>query len=193
MKFNSGSKDFENPPAGSHAAVCVKVIDIGTQPSSYQGKPAEPKRKLRIFWELAETMADGRPFLAMQKYTASLHKKAALRRDVESWTGIKLTDAQIEGFSPRILLGKPCLLGLVESDDGNYVNVKSIMKLPKEMAAPKPVGELIYFDLDNFDAQVFSKFSEKTKATIMQSPEYQRLNTEDAPEAGGDHSDDIPF
>ena len=36
---DSGGGEFEQAPAGTHMAVCIRVIDIGTQDGEYQGKP----------------------------------------------------------------------------------------------------------------------------------------------------------
>lgn len=191
MKFNSGSAGFQNPTPGTHPALCTKVIDLGTQPTSYQGKPGTPQRKLRLFWELAEKMADGRPLIAVKKYTASLNEKATLRKDIETWTGTKLTAAQIEKFNPKILLGKGCLLSLVEN--GEFVNVNAVMKLPAGTAAPAAFGEMVYFDLDAFDPAVFEAFSESTKKLIESSPEYRALGHADAPDQPPTTPDDIPF
>jgi hypothetical protein len=36
---DTGGGDFEQAPAGTHMARCVRIIDIGTQFGEYQGKP----------------------------------------------------------------------------------------------------------------------------------------------------------
>ena len=46
---------YELAPAGSHTAVCLRVVDLGTQAGMYG-----PKRQILISWELPDDqMADG--------------------------------------------------------------------------------------------------------------------------------------
>ena len=52
MKWSdSGGKEFEQAPAGTHVARCIKLIDLGTQFGEYQGKPTSA-RKVVVSWEL---------------------------------------------------------------------------------------------------------------------------------------------
>jgi hypothetical protein len=131
------------------------------------------------------------------RYTASLNQKAALRRDLESWRGVKFSDADLKnGFDLRKLLGATCYLNLIESKDGNYINVSSIMRLPKGMQMQHQVNPSFYFSLDEFDQESFNKLSDKMKSLVEQSPEYKRISTgggEQVPLAAGKDADDIPF
>ena len=43
-------------------------------------------------------MPDGKPFLVRRRYTASLHEKSALRKDLESWRGRAFTNVELDGF-----------------------------------------------------------------------------------------------
>ena len=199
--------DFELVPAGTMAGICYRVIDIGTQQSNYLGQLKRAK-KITLSWELpGEKMADGlRVFNIHKRYTLSLHEKATLRIDLESWRGVPFTKDELKGFDISNLLGKPCLLGIVHAnkDGKEYANISSLLKLPKGMPAPEPVNPQIRFDLSNFDQAVYDGFSDSLKATIAKSPEYQELkgggklepNTtpdrEFAP-PGATLSDEIPF
>jgi hypothetical protein len=172
------SEDFELTPSGTIAGICYRVIDIGTQQSEYQGQVKRAK-KITLSWELpSEKMADGqRVFSIHKRYTLSLHEKAVLRKDLESWRGVPFTDDELKGFDIRNLLGKPCLLGIVheESKGKTYANISSILKLPKGMPAPEPVNTPVQFDLSEFDQTVYDSLSDSLKATIAKSPEYQEL------------------
>jgi hypothetical protein len=87
MKFTaSGGGNFENPEPGSYAAVCIRMIDLGTQEVTWQGA-TKLQHKIKIVWELSETMKDGRPFLAMRDFTVSLHEKSGLRQFLAGWRG----------------------------------------------------------------------------------------------------------
>lgn len=130
---------FTPAPAGTHCAVCCDVIDHGMLEVTYQGK-TQRKHKISIAWQIAEDMDDGKPFLVRRRYTLSLHEKASLRRDLESWRGRAFTSKELEAFDVENLLGIGCLLNVIHEsrNDSTFANVASIMRLPKGMNAPQP-------------------------------------------------------
>ena len=110
--------DYEPCPAGTHAAVCSRLIDLGTQKTSFQGQ-TKYQRKIYLEWELpAERMSDGRPFAVGQRYTFSSSPKATLRQHLEAWRGRRFEDEEIEGFELRDVLRKPCLINVVHQNAG---------------------------------------------------------------------------
>ncbi len=131
----SGTNFIPAPP-GTHAAVCCDVVDLGNLEVAFGGKK-KTQHKVRIVWQIAEDRADGKPYSTSKRYTLSLHEKASLRKDLESWRGRKFTDQELEGFDLEVLLGVHCLLNIIEEkkDGQTYSNVTSIMRLPKGMAA----------------------------------------------------------
>jgi hypothetical protein len=130
--------NFIPAPEGTWSAVCVDVVDLGTLEVDWGGKKKK-QHKIRIVWQIEEVMADNRPYTASRRYTLSLHKKAALRKDLESWRGRQFTVEELEGFDVETILGVPCLLNIIqEKKDGEtYSNVTGIMRLPKGMEAIK--------------------------------------------------------
>jgi hypothetical protein len=132
----SGS-NFVPAPAGAHAAVSVDVVDLGTLEVTYAGK-TKKQHKIEIVWQIAEDMEDGRPYRVKKRYTLSLHEKAGLRKDLESWRGRAFTDAELDGFDVESVIGVPCLLNVIHNASGGsvYANVSTIMRLPKGMTAP---------------------------------------------------------
>ena len=196
---NSGG-DFEQPPIGTHVAICVKVIDIGTQKSEYQGQ-ANIKRQCIVGWELPNelmTTGDyaGKPFTVSKFYTASLNEKANLRKDLANWRGRDFTEEELGGFESRNVLGKPCMLSLTLNDKGK-ARVTGVMALPRGTQVPAQTNKSVYFSLDEFDQAVFESLSDGYKKLIQASPEYRMLTAPDAPIQGknnfSDMDDDIPF
>lgn len=119
---NKEGGNFELPPIGTHGAVCIGIIDLGTQTDTYQGE-SKTQRKLYICWELTRKKnKEGNNFIVAQEYTWSLGKKAALRGVVEGWTGRQLGDN--EEFDWTSLIGRSCLVSLV--DKNGYPKVGSI-------------------------------------------------------------------
>ena len=191
MKFaQGGGKDFENVEPGTYPAVCTRVIDMGTQESTWQGEKKQA-RKIKLVFELAENMKDGRPFIAIRDFTASMHDKSAFKKFLVGWRGTDFTVEQVLNFDPQSLIGKGCLLSLIKN--GDYVNVDHASKLPKGMNAPTPAAGTIFLDLDNFKRTEFDKLSEKVKEKIINSPEYKALNQDKAFQGVKDMPDDIPF
>jgi hypothetical protein len=129
---------FVPAPAGTHAAVCVDVVDHGMLEVTYQGK-TQRKHRITIAWQIAEDMDNGKPFLVRRRYTNSLHEKATLRRDLESWRGRAFTDKELESFDLESLLSVGCLINVIheQRNGSTYANVASVMRLPKAMAAPQ--------------------------------------------------------
>jgi hypothetical protein len=134
-----GGPSFIPAPEGTHPAVCVDVVDLGEVEVTFQGK-TQRKRKVDIVWQIDVNMASGKPFLVRRRYTASLHEKATLRRDLESWRGRAFTDKELEAFDLESLVSVGCLINVIhETGNGStFANVASVMRLPKGMKAPTP-------------------------------------------------------
>ena len=47
------TNDFELPPKGQKAAICISSIDLGTHSSEYKGKIKE-RRIVRLIWAFIE-------------------------------------------------------------------------------------------------------------------------------------------
>ena len=204
MKWSdSGGGDFEQAPAGTHVARCVRLIDIGTQFGEYQGKP-NALRKVVVTWELPnELMTEGdfrgKPFLVNKWYTASLGEKANLRKDLVNWRGREFTDEELRGFEAKKILGTTCMLSLTPNEKGK-VRVTGVMKLPKGSDAPQQINPSIYFSLerDEFNQATFDSLSEFWQGEIKKSPEWADLQGKPGPVKASsskfeDMESDIPF
>lgn len=201
--------NFLPPPDGPQPAACFRVIDLGTQDTTYKGE-AKRQHQILIGWEIfsEERMTDGRPFTIGRKYTLSTSEKANLRKDLESWRGKKFADAELGPggtFQIESIIGKSCLLNIVheERDGSVYANVKGISRLPKGMAvgAPENATAFVWLTPEDFDATAFDKLSDNLKEIIQKSPEYRAIiSGEPLPNGNGttharepEFNDDIPF
>lgn len=202
MPPNNGG-DFELSPAGTHLAICYRVIDLGTQKVDWQGKTKE-QRKVMLSWELPdEKMSDGRPFAISQRYTFSSSEKAIFRQHLESWRGAPFKDSDFGpgGFDIRNILGKPCLLTVVHAEKGGrtYANIKGVAKPMKGTVAPDPVNVPVFFSLEpgEFNAELYETLSDGLKEVISKSPEFLKATgawTEPPDQGHHDELDDeIPF
>jgi hypothetical protein len=186
MNLKGKGGNFEKPEPGPFAAVCVRVIDLGTQKASWQGKE-KMSHKILVSWEVDQKMKDGRPFMLSKQYTVSLMETANLRADLESWRGRPFTQEEIDTFTEKNILGKPCLLTLVPSKDGKYINIGNVTGLPKGMTSPGQVNPSTSLSLDpeEFDQAVFDSLGDTIKAKIMLSPEWKVLKGDN-----GEHMQD---
>lgn len=200
MIISENPNTFEQPPIGAHRAICVSIVDIGTQRKEYQGK-VHLKREVRIGFELVDELIKsgdhaGQPFTITQFYTASLHENAKLREHLKNWRGRDFTPEELKAFDLRNILGKPCLLNVVHNDKGRSV-IGGIMSLPKNQEMPALANQILHFSLADFDRNTFESLSDGIKDMIKRSPEYQALvstylgQSEDSNDQALD--DDIPF
>lgn len=129
---------FTPCPAGSHAATCCDVVDLGIVKTNFNNQP-KSQHKVAVVWQTGESRDDGKPFLVKKRYTMSLHEKASLRKDLESWRGRSFTDDELNGFDLEVLIGVPCMISVVHAAQNGsvFANVSAIMKLPKGLP---PVG-----------------------------------------------------
>lgn len=204
----AGNAEFAITPEGTYVARCFKLIDTGTQTTTGQFGTKEQK-KIMISWELldGERMEDGKPYAVSQWYTASLHEKSQLRKDLEAWRGRKFTPEELEGFDLTKVLGQYCMIQIVHSNDGKYANVNAIMSTKEK---PTGVNPLVSFDIDNPDMEVFKGLSENMQKKIAAAPEWQgsqpttkpeptatpepeNVKIEDIGEGEPVNLDDIPF
>jgi hypothetical protein len=209
FKTNAGGGDFKSVPSGSHIAICNMVVDLGLQPGS-QMFPA-PKHQVFIRFEVPQerveyTDKDGKkqegPIVIGQTFTASMHEKANLRKQLEGWRGRKFTDEEAENFDVSSILGKACMLSVVENVKGDkvYSNISSIGALPKGFPAPKAENKPLYYADDDknsydllpewvrkkIDAQILPDKPQPQYTDSSVDWEYNPKNTEIT-------DDDIPF
>lgn len=143
----AGSGDFEYQlcPEGTHDAVCVAVVDLGTQPPSGKFIEQGPKRKVYLVFELVEEAT--RPLIA-KDYTASLHEKSALRKVAEAVAGRKFGDD--EEIDIARLAGRKCLISVTHTGtDRKYHNVAGVLPAKKNAAINDPQHKPFTWFLDD--------------------------------------------
>jgi len=197
-------RDFRPVSAGPHLAICTTIVGLGVQPSAR----FELSEKVLFRWEIPGEVVTWRdrdgnertgPATISREYTRSLGPKSHLRRDLEGWRGRLFTESELRVFDVASFLGKPCLLSIVHKEGGDrvYANVAVIMA-PPPGADPQASGELICFDPDSWDDEVFAKLprwlQQRINERLITEPA-QRIerepNTEEAVER--EFNDAIPF
>lgn len=143
-------KQYIPAPQGLHRAVCVKAEDLGIQTMTFEGKEKELSM-VQLSWELDQFMPeDGnnprQRFLVSRRYRRSLHPRATLRKDLESWRGTAFTDAEVRNLDLEDFVGLNCQLNIIHRDGSyqgqptTYANVESVLP-PAEDQAFVPQGD----------------------------------------------------
>lgn len=204
-KAESNSSTFTPVPTGMHLARCFRIVDLGTQKTTYKGQD-KYLRKILIQFEIHSEDADGAPLLTekgeplsiSKRYTLSLSENAILSKDLESWRGSAFTAEERKGFNLEKLLGVWAMLNItknVGNDGKEYTNIETINPVPapmKKAGLPEPHNETMLFSIDNSDSSAFEKLSEGIKKTISASPEWQSKGKKGSPDPFDDNIDD-PF
>lgn len=195
---DSGGGDFQQAPTGNHVARCVRLVDLGTQHGTYEGK-ATTRNQVLLSWELCnELMNDGQPFIISEFYTNSLSEKSKLRPHLESWRGRPFSEEELNGFDLENILSKPCMLSIVANEKGRS-KVAAVAQMPKGIKAPEALNVPISFWIDEWDQQAFDAMSDGIKKIIAESDEYKaRKNGNGAkPQQSNsslaDMESDVPF
>jgi len=175
-KAKAIDSDMEIVEAGLHKSRCVRMIDRGTHKNEQYGNW---NRQFMAMFELPEYLIEsgdhqGEPLSVCLFFNLTIGEKSKLRPLLVGWLGRGLTEKEdLEGYEVFDLIGKPAYLNIIhaKSGDKTYANIQSIIPL-KEEDCPAQIGDLVKFDLDNFDQKVFDGFSEKMQEKIESSREW---------------------
>lgn len=175
----TGNGNFTPVSEGMHQAVCIWVVDLGTQWNETYKKSA---RKVAITWEIPEERIeidkDGEtqnlPRVITKTYTNSLHEKAVLRKDLESWRGRSFTAKELEGFDLSKLVGVNATLQVlhVTKNDTTYANISNVLPLMKGQQQVQPETPTVMFALDD-KKPIPDQLPEWIGKIIMESDEWQ--------------------
>lgn len=104
-------------------AVCVDVENLGMRDTQY-GK----KEQIRFTFETDEENDYGEPEFVTRVYNAGMHEWSAMRHDMDSWNGRKLTEDEAKQFRAQSKIGQQCQIKLVPHTSGDrfYWNVDEI-------------------------------------------------------------------
>ena len=188
-KAEANSSTFTPAPTGMHLGRCFRVVDLGTQKSTYKGTD-KFQRKVLIQFEIHSEDAQGNPLLTdkgepmsiSKRYTLSLYENSSLSKDLESWRGSAFTADERRGFDLEKLLGVWAMLNITKSignDSKEYTNIETINPVPmqiKKAGLPDPHNDTMIYSIQNSDEDTFNKLSEGVRKTVEASPEFQDKN-----------------
>ena len=144
---DEGGKKMDLPPhtEGPQGAVCIDVFVVKGVEQMNRFKNEMQKRDkivLRFYCGEDHTLDNGEvvPLWIDKWFTLSMYEKAALRKFLGQWRGKALSDSEAKaGFRVGDVLGRTALIQVSHNQVGDklYVNIDSVMALPKGMAAPE--------------------------------------------------------
>ena len=209
-----GGGDFTPVPQGMHLARCYRVIDLGTQDSTYLGT-VKKLPKVMLQFEVHGEDEAGKPIVTgknepmsiSKNFTLSLAEMATLRKDLQTWRGREFTPEELRGFELKNVLGAWAMISVIKAMGNNgkeYTNIAAIMSVPpaiKKAGIPTGHNELKLFSIDEPDMALFDSFSNGLREKIQKSPEwqsrgnvgYQKEQNASAKSGFEDMDDDIPF
>ena len=211
LQAKASGGDFVPVPVGMHLARCYRVVDLGTQKSEYMGKEKMLPKVMLQFEVHGDdesgkpiVTAKGEPMTISKNFTNSLAEKATLRIDLVRWRGRDFTQAELNGFELKNVLGVWAMITVATSvgrDGKEYTNISSINPVPsaiKSAGLPEGFNKIGVFWIEEPDMTMFETFSDGLKKKIMGSPEW-KPNGAPAPTTAAsksgleDMDDDIPF
>jgi hypothetical protein len=186
INATNDSKPRELIPAGNYIARCYNMIHIGTVTEDVMGQP-KTLNKVRITWELPTELrvfdpAKGeQPMVISKEFTLSMHEKANLRKDLESWRGKQFTEEQAKSFDITRLLGVACMLNIIHKISKTgvpYATISNISSIPKGLECPKQVNPTFEWNYeDHWDEITLQEFPDFIKDKIKTSEEYRKMKT----------------
>ena len=176
---------------GTHVATFVRMIDVGTQETEWQGAKKK-ERKVKFMLEIPEEMVEfnGEQVPAtiwtdFNMTMGSSNKPSNLRKFLESARGRVYTQQEVENVDITKVLGHSIQIQIVHKTSANgktYDNIQAAMALPKGF--PKPsihhkVIEFSFHELQNGKREEMLKIYEElpqfVKDTIVKSDEWKAL------------------
>lgn len=181
MLQRKAGSDIPPLDGGTYMAVCVGVIDIGTQYIE-RFKKSNPQVILifEIPSERIEVEGESKPRWISGTYGMFMSEKSTLSKLLASWRGKKFNDVELEvGFDLTQMLGEPAMVQITQTEkDGKvFANLEGVSGIPKELPAPKAEGELLLYDMSAPDEAVFEKLPEWIRGKIKASEEWQGGHT----------------
>lgn len=206
MAKDPGGSEFEPIEEGMFHAVCYSIIDLGTQYNKTFNKSA---RRVLITWEIPNQRLDiksddgqtvSMPRAISKEYTLSLHEKASLRKDLESWRGKRFTETELKGFNVFNVIGANCTIQVLHhkkidstGQEKTYANIVAIMPIMDKNNSLDPENPKRMFSFEE-SSSIPQGLPNWIASKLLDSEEMQDVSesNEEIPPIGT-YDDDIPF
>lgn len=172
------------PPmeAGTYLGVCIGVIGLGEQETTFSGKTRYVEKIKFIFEIPSETIEqDGeqRPRQLSTDFSVARKSTSRMRQFMSGWMGKTLTDDEYLGMEYFDLIGRNAILNVVRSEDNQYANIAAAAPPLRGTAPVTATTEPLRFDVDEWDDAVFEKLPDYLQERIKKSTQYKNRHLPD--------------
>lgn len=141
MAINVSGKNYPEVTPGTVQAVCYGVWDLGFQKEVFKQSGEEKIiRKVVLGFEVNEKVKEGehkgKRLTICKEFSASLGKKANLRKELVKWRGKDFTAAELNSFDIEKLKGANAYLSITKSTGGSSI-IGGIAAIPPGMPKMK--------------------------------------------------------
>lgn len=187
----------------SYTAICTAVVDLGEQYTQFdKQKQGVYKQQCMFIFEIpderVEVDGESKPrWISSKRFTAILSEKSGLFKFLTSWG-----NKDIENIDLASVLGRGAVLSITqkEKQDGTkYNSIEGITGLPKGIQIQKPESELLAFDADEPDMEVFEKLPTwiqdliKKSTQFAENPPMQEVKLPDNKQTSTDDGEECPI
>lgn len=178
-------EDIAPLPAGTYMGVCIGIVDIGKQyvKAKNQKQGNYVPQCMFIFEIPSERVVvngeDKPRWVSTRRLRVSADERSNLYKMLITWRGKNFTDEELDsagqGFDLEERAGAPAMLSLsvYEGNDGRLHNgIEAVTGFPKGLPAPQPESEILVFDADEPDMEVFGKMPEWVQDIIRKSTQF---------------------
>lgn len=194
FSFNEAPKAGSNrkiPPAGTHAARLVQLIDLGIQDRpAFQGEEKKPCHQLHLTFELVdekdEFNGELKPFWVSRTVNYSDHEKSALMkyRSAIDPSAKDVTD----------LMDKPCMVEVAHKEwkGKTFANITNVTPAPKKLTVDSLSSPVRVIDFSDGDIDAFNELPDFLKNMMTKAHNWSSSPLGRAVDGQGPE-DEVPF
>ncbi len=156
---------------GSHQAVCVGCIHVGTQPANKEGWDDQNTIYL-LFQAVNEETSAGKPFVVAKPFNYVFSSGSNLGKLLDAWLGV-----EDDEFDITTVVGEKAIITIKhnESKKGTFANITTITAPPKgsEKSIRKATVpfQILMLDEEGWDEEVYESLPDFYKLKIAASDE----------------------
>lgn len=172
------NKNFTPIPGGLTRGVLRELYNIGLQKNNFNPEDVKIEPRILFVWELPDVKdSAGVPRQINAEYKLSSYATAKYRKVLESWLSKDFSsEAEVQDFDPKDLLGKTCMLNLKQSPTktgGVWTKVDSVMALMPGMAEAPLQGKTIVYDITCDPLKDIDSLPDRPRTRILESITYE--------------------
>lgn len=187
MSLTAKASSYKPLEPGEYAAICIGVIDLGSQESKFGTKQ-------QVYLDFLCFDNEGGEQTIGKFYTTSLHENANLRQHLESWRDQPVTDDELQGFELGSVIHKPAMVFVSNTNgDKPRAQIDTIKPLPIDFAAPTAPDKPAIYNMDHPDLEVFDRLPDFLKKKIEAAREYRESGEPTVVDKDANTEDDVPF